>query len=259
MKQYTLGFIGMGNMAGAIAGGIIDQQILDRKDICFYDPSGKNVLGLAQASNNKELAAQCRHILLAVKPNQIDSVLTEICAESENKAIGSIAAGVDLQRLQRLAPKARLLRIMPNTCAQIGKSYTCLNSDHMLTEQEFDLFHRIFSALGQVLLVEEGYFNVCAAVCSCGVAFGHMLVESMADGGVVCGMNKAKSVEMAAWAILGACEMILKSNKTPMELKDQICSPGGMTAKAMQALENGGFRGDVIGAIEAAYQKGKSM
>ncbi|MBQ9625291.1 MAG: pyrroline-5-carboxylate reductase, partial [Clostridia bacterium] len=155
--------------------------------------------------------------------------------------------------------EAHILRIMPNTCASIGKSYTCLNKDNSLTDEEFKMFYNIFSSVGKVETVAEDYFNVCAAVCSCGVAFGHMLVESMADGGVLCGMSKEKSVEMAAYAVEGACSMIMETGDLPTALKDAICSPGGMTAKAMQELENGGFRASVINAIEAACEKGKSI
>lgn len=260
MKKLTLGFIGCGNMAKAIIRGVIANKVLNSNEIGYFDPHAIDVPdGIISFESNAELVQSCKYIILAVKPNMIDSVLTEIAKYVNEMAVGSIAAGISSEHIKKRLPKAHILRIMPNTCASIGESYTCLTSDNNLTEQEFDMYNTIFKAVGKVLIVKEDYFNVCAAVCSCGVAFGHMLVESMADGGVLCGMNKQQSVEMAAYAVMGACDIILSTGNSPTALKDQICSPGGMTAKAMQALENGGFRASVISAVEAAYEKGKNF
>lgn len=258
--ELTLGFIGCGNMAKAIIRGIIGQKLLKAADIGYYDPHGGNVPdGIFKFKDNASLVKRCKYIILAVKPNMIDSVLEDVSKLVGEKPVGSIAAGITMDQISSYIPRAHILRIMPNTCAEIGQSYTCLSSDNNLSEAEFKMFNSIFEAVGKVLIVKEEFFNVCAAVCSCGVAFGHMLVESMADGGVLCGMNKQTSIEMAAHAVAGACNMIIASGQSPTVLKDQICSPGGMTAKSMQALENGGFRASTISAIEAAYEKGKAI
>lgn len=257
-KLVSLGFIGCGNMAKAIINGVLDNKLFKAADIGYFDPYASNVPeGIVGFSNNVELAQNAKYLILAVKPNMVKAVLNEIM--DITKPIGSIAAGITTEQLQTLVPNAHVLRIMPNTCAAIGKSYTCLSSDNTLDNDEFNMYKRIFEAVGKVEVVKEDYFNICAAVCSCGVAFGHMLVESMADGGVLCGMSKQKSIEMAAYAVEGACSMIIDSGECPTVLKDKICSPGGMTAKAMQALEKGAFRFDVISAIEAAYEKGKNI
>lgn len=259
-KTITLGFIGCGNMSKAIINGIIDKGVLSPKEIGYFDPCGNKIPeGIISFDSNSELVEACRYVILAVKPNMVDKVLMEISKVIDDKPIGSIAAGITTEYISNIVPKAHILRIMPNTCAAIGKSYTCISADNNLSEEEFNMFKDIFAAVGKVEVVKETYFNVCAAVCSCGVAFGHMLVESMADGGVLCGMSKDKSIEMAAYAIEGACRMIIDSGECPTVLKDKICSPGGMTAKSMQALENGGFRASVISAVEAAYEKGKNI
>ncbi len=259
-KRISLGFIGCGNMAKAIINGIIDKKVLPADEIGYFDPYVETIpKGIISFENNSSLVEGCRYIILAVKPNMVDQVLNEISKQIDAKPLGSIAAGITTEHISSIVPKAHILRIMPNTCANIGKSYTCLSKDNSLTEEEFNVFNSIFSAVGKVAIVKEDYFNVCAAVCSCGVAFGHMLIESMADGGVLCGMNKEKSIEMASYAIEGACSMIIASQQSPTALKDQICSPGGMTAKAMKALEDGGFRACVMSAVEAAYEKGKCI
>lgn len=259
-NKVTLGFIGCGNMAKAIINGIINDKLLSSNEIGYSDPHALNVPeGITSFSSNNELVENSRYIILAVKPNMVETVLNEIKKACDNKPVGSIAAGITTKQISDIIPKAHILRIMPNTCAAIGKSYTCLSEDNNLTDSEFDMFNDIFKAVGKVEIIKEDYFNISAALCSCGVAFGHMLVESMADGGVVCGLSKEKSIEMAAYAIEGACKMIIESGESPTVLKDKICSPGGMTAKSMQALENGGFRAAVISAVEAAYEKGKNI
>ena len=259
MSNYKLGFIGFGNMAKAIASGIINKKLLSNNDIIAYDPNINENDGVVIAKNNLEVVQCSDYIILAVKPNMVNTVLYEIKDVVNNKPIGSIAAGISTKEIAEILPDAHILRIMPNTCATVGESYTCLNSDNNLTEAEFGFYNDIFSAVGKVLSVKESYFNICTSVSSCGVAFGHMLVESMADGGVLCGMNKAQSVEMAAYAIMGACKMIIETGENPMVLKDKICSPGGMTAKAMKTLEDGNFRATVINAIEQAYLKGSNI
>lgn len=260
MAEYKIGFIGFGNMAKAIAQGFIDKSAVKAEKICFFDPSVENgTLGATKISNNIELAKVSQFILLAVKPNIIDLVVNDIKEYAENKPIASIAAGITSSHLESKLPNSRLLLIMPNTGAQIGRSYTCFNMENTFTGEELTYFNEIFSSIGKVQLINEKYFNVAAAVASCGVAFGHLLIESMADGGLLCGLPKNQATEMASWAILAACETILITGANPGILKDQITSPGGMTAAALKALEDGCFRGNVMEAIKAATDKGDNL
>lgn len=260
MANYKIGFIGFGNMAKAIAKGFIEKNTVKADDICFFDPSVENgSLGATKIANNIELANVSKFIILAVKPNMVDFVVNEIKDSVQNKPIASIAAGITSDYLESKLPDCRLLLIMPNTGAQIGRSYTCFNLENTFSGEELTYFNEIFTSIGKVQLINEKYFNVAASVASCGVAFGHLLIESMADGGLLCGLPKNQAIEMASWAVLAACETILITGSNPGVLKDQITSPGGMTAAALKALEDGCFRGNVMEAIQAATDKGDSL
>lgn len=262
------GLIGAGNMGGAILRGILKQHFIQPEEVLFFDPNEQlskqmiETLGVASAQSNRDLAERCDRILLAVKPVYLAGVIDEIRDASEGKVILSIAAGWCIEKLQNAFGKnhsARILRIMPNTPALVGAGYTALCAETTLTPEELLWAKELFSAVGQVELVPERLFDAVIAVSGSSPAYIFMLIEAMADGAVRLGMSRSMAIEAAAQAVLGSAKMVLDTHQHPAVLKDQVCSPGGTTIEAVQALEQSGFRGAVMEAMNACAEKSRLM
>lgn len=262
------GLIGAGNMGGAILRGILKQNMLRPENVLFYDANQElckeisQNLGVACAKSNCELAKQCDRILLAVKPVYLSGVIDEIRQESEGKVILSIAAGWSREKLQAAFGAnhtARILRVMPNTPALVREGYTALCAENNLTPEELLWAKQLFSAIGQVELLPERLFDGVIAVSGSSPAYVYMLIEAMADGGVRLGLSRPMAIQAAAQAVLGSAKMVLETHQHPAVLKDQVCSPGGTTIEAVQALEQRGFRGAVLEAMNACAEKSRSL
>lgn len=262
------GLIGAGNMGGAILRGILRQKMLQPEEILFFDANEQlsadisQNLGVTRAKDNQDLASQCDQILLAVKPVYLSGVIDEIRHEAEGKMILSIAAGWSTEKLQAAFGEehtARILRVMPNTPALVGEGYTALCAETTLTPEELLWAKQLFSAVGQVEVVPERLFDAVIAVSGSSPAYLFMMIEAMADGAVRLGMSRPMAIRAAAQAVLGSAKMVLETHQHPAILKDQVCSPGGTTIEAVQALEQSGFRGAVLEAMDACAEKSRSM
>lgn len=262
------GLIGTGNMGGAILRGILKQKMLLPEEILFFDSNEQlsaelsQTLGVARAKDNRDLASRCDKILLAVKPVFLSDVIDEIRHEAEGKIILSIVAGWSMEKLQAAFGQnhtARILRVMPNTPALVGEGYTALCAETTLTSEEMLWAKRLFSAVGQVEVLPERLFDAVIAVSGSSPAYVFMMIETMADGAVRLGMSRTMAIQAAAQAVLGSARMVLETHQHPAVLKDQVCSPGGTTIEAVQALEQSGFRGAMLEAMDACAQKSHSM
>ena len=167
-----------------------------------------------------------------------------------------MAAGLTIARIRELAGgNYPVIRIMPNTPSSIGEGmilYTC-SSD--ITKTEEKVFLEAMSGAGRLSALPEHQMDAGSAVSGCGPAFVDLFIEALADGGVACGLPRAAAMEYAAQMVLGAAKLILESGKHPGELKDAVCSPGGTTIQGVRTLEEAGFRGAVMDAVIAAYEK----
>ncbi len=261
-----IGFIGAGNMGKAIIGGLLATKQLEASAILVSDYLQEPLktyaaqTGVTACADNISLAQQADYIVLAVKPQVISSVLAEIHDYVAGKLVISIAAGVSIERLQTgLGESCHIIRTMPNTPAMVGEGLTVLCYGDGVTEAEKNVAKQIFQSVGKVQELEEKYLNSVIALTSSSPAYFFMMIEAMADGAVKSGLPRKMSYEMAAQAMLGSAKMVLETGKHPGELKDMVCSPAGTTIEAVKALEETGFRGSILEAMEACTKRANNM
>ena len=256
------GFIGCGNMGGAIAKALRRQTA----DIIIADPS-PNAQAISQSlgvsyTDNKTLVSCCDRIFLAVKPQMMKSVLTplqSILAEKKPLLI-TMAAGLEIAQIQSFVGcEIPIIRIMPNTPVAVGKGMIqyCRNglvSDEVLADWLTDM-----QFCGRLDALDEKLIDAAAALSGAGPAFMYMFLEALADGAVACGIPRAKAYEYAAATMAGSAELVLSSGQHPGALKDAVCSPGGSTIAGVRALEQHGFRAAAMDCIIAACQRNKEL
>jgi pyrroline-5-carboxylate reductase len=261
----NVGFIGCGNMGGALARAAAKSELLEPSQLFIADRMNAQAermaaeLGGAKVSNNEEVAAVCDYIFLAVKPQMMRDVLAGIApvlkARTNRFVLVTIAAGIAMESIQEMAGgEYPVIRLMPNMPAAVGKGMILYCSSKTNLPEMVNFLHMMKEA-GRFDELPESLIDAGSAVSGCGPAFVYMFIEALADGGVACGLPRQKAQEYAAQTLLGAAEMVLKSGQHPGYLKDAVCSPAGSTIQGVRALEAGGFRGDVFEAVAAAYEK----
>ena len=256
------GFIGCGNMGGAVARALSKST----KDIAVSDRSGKakvlaQELGIVYA-DNRTIAETCDRIFIAVKPHMVKGMLAplqEILAQRK-PALISMAAGLEISQIEAFAGVSLpTIRIMPNTPTAIGKGviqYACngLVDEALLADWLQDMrFCGLLDALDEQLI------DAASALSGSGPAYLYVMLEALADGAVACGLPRAKAMEYAAMTMVGAGEMYLQTKAHPGALKDAVCSPGGSTICGIRALEDKGFRGAAMDCVMATFRKNKEL
>ena len=262
-----LGFIGTGNMAGAIMGGIIKNEIFRPDEIIGADisPEGRNrvkeTYGIHVTDNNEEAAGNSEVLILSVKPQYYADAIAEIkdCI-SEDQLIITIAPGKTLDWLEEQFGKpVKIVRTMPNTPALVGEGMTAACTNQYVTEEEKEYALKILSSFGKVEVVPEHLIDAVVAVSGSSPAYVFMFIEAMADAAVAEGMPRPQAYQFAAQAVYGSAKMVLETGKHPGELKDMVCSPGGTTIQAVKVLEEKKFRGTVMDAVTACIEKSRTM
>jgi pyrroline-5-carboxylate reductase len=260
--NQTVGFIGAGQMARALARGMVQAGVVKAEQIIGADvaPAAvdqfvREVAGAKRAASNVEVAEKADVIVLAVKPQQFESATAGLEEPTANKLIVSILAGVRVAKLAAALPNARLVRVMPNTPALVGQSassYT-LGPSAMATDDQ--LVASLLGAVGRAYRVDEKLLDAVTGLSGSGPAYVYVAIEALADGGVRMGLPREIALALAAQTVKGAAEMVLSTGDHPGVLKDRVASPGGTTIAGLQALENAGFRAALISAVEAATRR----
>lgn len=252
------GFIGCGNMGGAIA------KALSKKtaDFAVTDRSGKaKALGFPYTSA-EEIAAQADRIFLAVKPQMMAGALESlrpILAQRKPLLI-TMAAGLTMAQIEAMAGASLpIIRIMPNTPVSVGKGMTLYCANKLVDEATLADFLSDMECSGTLDPVEERLFDAAGTVSGCGPAYVYMFIEAMADGAVACGVPRKQAMEYAAATLAGAAEMVLATGQHPGALKDAVCSPGGSTIAGVKALEDKAFRGTVMDCVMAAFKRNQEL
>ena len=238
MKKFEAGFIGAGNMGGALATAAAER------------------LG-CRAAAPEEILGGSKFVFLGVKPQMIDGVVQSLAAPiaASESIFVSMLAGVQLERLERLlGADKKIIRILPNTACAVGQGVVLYCANGNVTDGDLAAFCALMAAAGIVDPISAG-----CAITGCGPAFAYMFIEALADGGVKCGLPRAKAIRYAAQMLAGSAEMVLQSGKHPEQLKDEVCSPGGSTIAGVDALEQHGFRGSCIAAVDAAFEKTRQL
>lgn len=262
-----IGFIGLGNMATAMIGGILKKGILGSEDIIGADVF-KSAVDKAEesfhiniAQNNISVVKESQVIILSVKPQLYETVINEIKEYvTEDKTVITIAAGKTLEWLEgKFQKPTKLVRCMPNTPALILEGSTGVCHNELINESELNDILEILSSFSKAIIVPENLMDVVVGISGSSPAYVFMFIEAMADAAVAEGMPRNLAYEFASQAIMGSAKMVLDLKKHPGELKDMVCSPGGTTIQAVKVLEEKGFRGAVIDAVEACIHKSRSM
>ena len=256
MVQYDAGFIGAGNMGGALLRAARKQT--DKLAVCDPDAAKAEATGAAVLSA-QVLAHESAFVFLGVKPYLID----EVCASIRDflpagAVVVSMAAGVTLARLRAALGTDRVIRIMPNTPAAVGAGLILYAPDAGVNASAEAAFRRLLAGAGALEKLDEKLIDAGMAVSGCGPAYVYMFCEAMADGAVRCGLPRDAAQRFAAQTLLGAAQMLLQSGAHPGALKDAVCSPGGTTIEGVLALEDAGFRAAVSDAVIRAYEKAKN-
>ncbi len=258
-----IGFIGMGNMAQAILGGIIEKEVFPPEDLLAFDLDSEKLkdaslkFGFMLGDSNAELVKACDLIFLAVKPQYFAGVAKEICdLVTPEKAFISIMAGLSNDNIKaHLGEHARILRVMPNLPLTVGEGMTCLCAEHDLTLTEYALAVSTFSAVGRVEILSEKDISAFAAIAGSSPAYVFLFLEAMADAACMAGIPRSVAYPVCAQAVLGSAKLALSSQHHVAELKDMVCSPGGTTIEGVYALEQGGFRKTVMDSVLKAVEK----
>ena len=267
LKDGKLGFIGVGNMGEALLRGIIGSELMSPADIIASDVNLKKLrslsgeLGIAAVENNRDLVRRSHVILLALKPDVIGTVLSEVSSElGEPKWCISIAAGVSIATIESiLQAGCPVVRAMPNTPAMVYEGMVAMCPGTYASEDHIHRAQQIFQAVGKVIIVEEKLMDVVTALSGSGPAFVFLIIESLTDAGVQLGLSRADAAIMAAQTVLGAAKMTVGTGEHPAILKNRVTSPGGTTAEALRVFETGKFSELIREAIVAAYNKAKQL
>lgn len=263
-----VGFIGAGNMASAIIGGLIKSDFLSCEDIFISDKDKnktqklKNDLKVNIAKDNLDIIEKCDVVILSVKPNIYETVLNEI-KQSPNakiKLIVTIAAGITIDYVKSFFDSdIKVIRTMPNTPALVGEGMTGITYKSPVTEKDVEFIKSMFSSFGLVEVMDEHQIDAFSSLCGSSPAYVSMFIEAMADAGVLLGLPREASYIMAAQATKGTAEMIIKTGKHPAQIKDMVSSPGGTTIEGVRVLEDKAMRSAVIEAVIVAAEKAKDM
>lgn len=262
-----LGFLGVGSMGGALARAACRR--LPGDSVYLSNRTAAKAEALAaelgcRAGSNAGAAAWADFLFLGVKPQMMKDLLEDIRPALIKRArpcvLVTMAAGLTTARIRELAGvDFPVLRIMPNTPASIGEGMILYARGEGVTEAEEKVFLDAMAGAGRFAAVEERLMDAGSAVSGCGPAFADLFLESLADGGVACGLPRDLAMELAAQMLAGSARLVQESGKHPGVLKDAVCSPAGSTIQGVRVLEQSGFRGAVMEAVIQAYEKNKEL
>ena len=261
-----IAFIGSGQMAEAMIGGLLSGQVCTAESIWATDPVAerrdhlKGQFGIQVGPANREAVAWADVIVLAVKPQALPAVLIELGPILAHALVISIVAGVTIRTIAEQAGGAtRVVRAMPNTPALVLEGMTALAMGAGVSDEDVRLVRTIFEAVGLVVAVEEGLMDAVTGLSGSGPAYVFLAIEALADGGVKMGLPRQTAELLAAQTVFGAARLVLESGVHPAELKDRVSSPGGTTIAGLHQLEQGGFRAALMAAVEAATTRSKEL
>ena len=263
--EMTFGFIGTGNMGGALARAAAKAGV----SITLADQNKEKAAALAYelgcvSTDVQTLAENCDLIFLGVKPQVMGSMLSEIAPALADRQDGfvlvSMAAGVAIEDIRAMAGNAYpVIRIMPNIPVSAGAGVILYDTTDNVSAEALESFREGMRFAGLLDPLPEKLIDAGSAVSGCGPAFVSMFIEALADGGVACGLPRDKALAYAAQTVAGTAQMLLDSGMHPGQLKDAVCSPGGSTIAGVRALEQGGFRACAMDAVDAAFDRTKEL
>ncbi len=257
-----IGFIGAGNMGEAYISALNEEN-----QIFFYEQSAERRSYIEQnykaesCNNYEDLIKKSDYVVIAVKPQVVVKLLISLSKINiSDKIFISIVAGLKIAKMEDiLGENRKVVRVMPNTPALIGKGISGVTYGSMITEEDTDNILNIISSTGKYVVVEENQQDIVTAISGSGPAYVFMLINSLAEGGVKLGMTKKTALELAVETFIGSAELIKSTGKHPEELKDMVTSPGGTTAAGLFKMEENGIRKSMIETVEAAFHRARDL
>lgn len=267
MAEVKFGFIGTGNMGSALARAL--RKTVPGHEVILSNRTALKAQTLAaelncRAADNKTVARDAQYIFLGVKPqmmkSMLDGIADTLAARTDRFVLVTMAAGIKIDTInEMLGANYPVIRIMPNTPVAIGEGVVPYAVSEDVFMDEITELSNCMRNVGVLDRVDENLIDASCAVSGCGPAFVYMFANALADGAVECGLPRDKAARYAAQTLVGSARLILESEKHPEQLKDEVCSPGGTTIAGVHALENAGFRGAVMDAVKAAFDKTKGI
>jgi pyrroline-5-carboxylate reductase len=263
VKTRRLGFLGAGNMAGALIKGLLHGQVLPAGQIIASDVKEdrleqlRSAHGIKTTTDNHILLREADVLVLSVKPQVIDKVLTEVSARVRpDQLVVSVAAGVPVEALEaRLPPGSRVVRAMPNTPATVQAGATAIAGGAHASADDLRIARELFEAVGRVVVLDEALLDAVTGLSGSGPAYLMLIIEALADGGVKVGLHRDTALLLAAQTVFGSAKLLLETGEHPGRLKDMVTSPGGTAIAGLHTLESGGLRKTLMDAVEVATRR----
>ncbi len=261
-----IGFIGAGKMAEALIAGLISKGVFGKDEIVACAPSEKTrkhmseTYGIRMCQTAKEVTAETSLVVLAVKPYQVQGVFVdEGTRVKAGSTVLSVVAGLSIEKLKSYVPDSKIVRVMPNHCVAVLDGAMGYSTDGSLTGEELAGIEDILKAVGLAVEIPENKMDVITGLAGSSPAFMYMIIDAMADAGVLNGLPRDDAILLAAQSMLGSAKMVLETGKHPDKLKDEVCSPSGTTIEGVRAAEEMGLRAAMIAAVDAAVEKSRRM
>ena len=261
-KMRKIGFIGMGNMAQAIVRGFHRAGKVQSEDIFAFAPhldklhKNAEAIGFNACESASEVIAKSDFIVLACKPYQMEAVLKAHCGELKKKAIVSIAYGWNFERAAQILPEgARYVYMVPNTPVSICSGIFLVEEENSLSAAEDAFTEELLGSIGKYIRLPLDSIGAANALAGCGPAFIAMVIEALGDAGVKYGLTRQQAYELASGVMEGTAKLQQETGLHPGVLKDQVCSPGGVTIRGVAALEEAGMRNAFFKAVDATFLK----
>jgi pyrroline-5-carboxylate reductase len=267
VKGKRVGFVGGGNMGEALIRGLVESNLVPADAILVSDVRADRTRQLAEQygvralSGNAALVSGADVVILAVKPQIMAAVLREVApALGSRPLLISLAAGVSTATIQSVLGKyPRLIRVMPNTPALVLRGVTAIARTPGLDADDLETAQEIFAAVGKAVVLDEDHMDAVTGLSGSGPAYVAIVIESLADGGVKMGLDRATAMTLATQTVLGAATLLAETGLHPGALKDMVSSPGGTTIAGIAALEEGGIRTTFIRAVERATLRSREL
>lgn len=265
LRGMKFGIIGCGKMGSALVRGMLSTGICTPKEIQLCDRDHEIAADLAKATGASlftdapGLSAASEVILLCVKPDDVRAVVTKASTALTDKLLISIVAGTTLASLQTFAPKARVVRVMPNTGVLVQKGATAYATGTGVTDADAATVGKIFSAVGLAFAVKESLLDAVTGLSGSGPAYVYLFIEALSDGGVQMGLPRNLATSLALQTVAGAAAMVQETGLHPAVLREMVTSPGGTTIAGLAELERTGLRSAVINAVRAATIRSQEL
>jgi pyrroline-5-carboxylate reductase len=259
--SYLFGFIGTGNMGGALARAVSKST----KNILLADKSTEKAKALADElgcdfADSTDVAQNCKYIFLGVKPQMMAEMLQGLenilKSRTDDFVLVTMAAGLKIKAINEMAQgDYKVIRIMPNTPVGVGMGEILYTKGENTTAQELEQFLENMKGAGDLTEISEELMDAGCSLSGCGPAFVYMFIKSLAQGGIECGIDSQTALKLAAQTVIGSAKLLIESGENPDVLKERVCSPGGSTIEGVKSLESNKLEDIVVEAVKASYRR----